>query len=213
MGALSPRAVKLLDIIRESIEANGYPPSVREMAAKAGLSSPSSVTYQLKALEKAGYLRRDPNRTRAMVVVDPATGKPESHLPSSEDTSSPAAVQAPLVGRIAAGGPILAEQHVEDVFSLPQQLVGHGDFFMLEVRGDSMIDAAICEGDWVVVRQQDDAGNGDIVAALLDDEATVKTFKRDGSQIWLLPHNERYSPIDGNHASIMGKVVAVMRRV
>lgn len=213
MGALSPRAVKLLDIIRESIETNGYPPSVREMAAKAGLSSPSSVTYQLKALEKAGYLRRDPNRTRAMVVVDPATGKPESHLPSSEDSSAPAAVQAPLVGRIAAGGPILAEQHVEDVFSLPQQLVGHGDFFMLEVRGDSMIDAAICDGDWVVVRKQPTADNGDIVAALLDDEATVKTFSRKDGKLWLLPHNEHYSPIDGTHATVMGKVVAVMRRV
>lgn len=204
---LSPRAAKLLEIIKESIDSMGYPPSVREMAKKAGLASPSSVTYQLKALEKAGYLRRDPNRTRAVVVVEEEEEQQLDSLPAAKS------VTAPLVGRIAAGGPILAEQHVEDVFSLPEQLVGHGEFFMLEVKGDSMIEAAICEGDWVVVRRQSEANNGDIVAALLDDEATVKTFKRDGNQIWLLPHNERYSPIDGNHASIMGKVVAVMRRV
>jgi len=207
---LSPRANKLLQIIRESIDRQGYPPSVREMAELAGLASPSSVTYQLKALEKAGYLRRDPNRTRALVVVDPATGEPEHHV---EEQVAPHSVTAPLVGRIAAGGPILAEQHVEDIFALPTQLVGHGEFFMLEVKGDSMIDAAICEGDWVVVRRQPDAVNGDIVAALLDDEATVKTFRRRDGQVWLLPHNERYSPIDGTHATIMGKVVAVMRRV
>lgn len=205
---LSPRAAKLLDIIKESIETVGYPPSVREMAKQAGLASPSSVTYQLKTLEKAGYLRRDPNRTRAVVVVEQA-----DEQPSESELSPPRTITAPLVGRIAAGGPILAEQHVEDLFSLPEQLVGHGDFFMLEVKGDSMIDAAICEGDWVVVRKQADANNGDIVAALLDEEATVKTFKRTGSQVWLLPHNERYSPIDGSHATIMGKVVAVMRRV
>lgn len=207
---LSPRANKLLQIIREAIDRQGYPPSVREMAELAGLASPSSVTYQLKALEKAGYLRRDPNRTRALVVVDPATGEPEHH---AEEQVTPHSVTAPLVGRIAAGGPILAEQHVEDIFALPTQLVGHGDFFMLEVKGDSMIDAAICEGDWVVVRRQPDAVNGDIVAALLDDEATVKTFRRRDGQVWLLPHNERYSPIDGTHATIMGKVVAVMRRI
>ncbi|MDU7360064.1 MAG: transcriptional repressor LexA [Propionibacteriaceae bacterium] len=212
-AGLTPRASKLLRIIRESIERHGYPPSVREMAEQAGLSSPSSVTYQLKALEKAGYLRRDPNRTRAMMIIDPLTGEPEAATPATDPVEIPGAVSAPLVGRIAAGGPILAEQHVEDMFALPKQLVGHGEFFMLEVKGDSMIDAAICEGDWVVVRRQPTAVNGDIVAALLDDEATVKTFKRDGNQVWLLPHNERYSPIDGNHASIMGKVVAVMRRV
>ena len=211
-GGLAPRAAKLLQIIRASIEERGYPPSVREMAEQAGLSSPSSVTYQLKALEKAGYLRRDPHRTRAMVIVDPATGEPETNTPAPAP-ELPDAVTAPLVGRIAAGGPILAEQHIEDVFTLPQQLVGHGEFFMLQVQGDSMIDAAICDGDWVVVRRQPTAINGDIVAALLDDEATVKTFKRDNGHVWLLPHNERYSPIDGNHASIMGKVVAVMRRI
>lgn len=118
-----------------------------------------------------------------------------------------------MLGRIAAGGPILAEERVEDVFPLPKQLVGDGTLFMLEVSGDSMIDAAICSGDWVVVRQQPTANNGDIVAALLDNEATVKTFKKTGSQVWLMPHNPVYDPIDGNAATILGKVVAVLRRV
>lgn len=117
------------------------------------------------------------------------------------------------MGRIAAGGPILAEEHVEDVFALPRQLVGDGEMFMLEVRGDSMVDAAICDGDWVVVRQQNNADNGDIVAALLDDEATVKTYRRDNTGVWLLPHNPAYTPINGKHATVMGKVVAVLRRV
>ena len=125
----------------------------------------------------------------------------------------PAPVHVPLLGRIAAGGPILAEERVEDVFALPHQLVGQGTMFLLEVRGDSMIDAAICDGDWVVVRQQPSADNGDIVAALLDDEATVKTFKRSEGQVWLMPHNPAYDPIDGNHASILGKVVAVLRKI
>ncbi len=211
---LSPRARRILDIIRESVETRGYPPSVREMADAAGLASPSSVTYQLKTLEKQGYLKRDPHRTRAMVICDPETGEPESHTPPPvEEPHIPGAVITPLVGRIAAGGPILAEQHIEDVFALPQQLVGHGEFFMLEVKGDSMIEAAICEGDWVVVRRQSTAINGDIVAALLDDEATVKTFKRTKDKVLLLPQNEQYSPIDGTHATVMGKVVAVLRRV
>jgi repressor LexA len=122
-------------------------------------------------------------------------------------------VHVPVLGRIAAGGPILAEESIEDVFALPRQLVGEGTMFMLEVRGDSMIEAAICDGDWVVVRQQPTANNGDIVAALLDSEATVKTFKRTGNQVWLMPHNPAYDPIDGNLATILGKVVAVLRRV
>jgi repressor LexA len=141
-----------------------------------------------------------------------------SRQSSTEDETGigdafPEPVQIPVVGRIAAGGPILAEETIEDVFPLPRQLVGEGTMFLLAVRGDSMIDAAICDGDWVVVRQQPTADNGDIVAALLDDEATVKTFKRTGSQVWLMPHNSAYDPIDGNHATILGKVVAVLRRV
>ena len=125
----------------------------------------------------------------------------------------PAPSYVPVVGRIAAGGPILADQVVEDVFPLPRQLVGDGDLFLLKVVGDSMIDAAICDGDWVVIRSQATADNGDIVAAMLDGEATVKTFQRKGGQVWLLPHNPAYEPIDGTHATILGKVTAVLRKL
>ena len=125
----------------------------------------------------------------------------------------PAASYVPVVGRIAAGGPILAEEVVEDVFPLPRQIVGEGELFLLKVVGDSMVDAAICDGDWVVVRQQPTADNGEIVAAMLDNEATVKTFKRTKGHVWLLPHNDAYDPIDGDHATILGKVTAVLRRV
>lgn len=206
---LTTRQLAILRVIQQSIEEVGYPPSIREVARRAGLASTSSVAYQLKVLEEKGFLRRDPNRPRAVVVTLPE----EEMAPEQSFDSNPTSVSAPLIGRIAAGGPILAEQQVDDVFALPKQLVGEGQVFMLEVHGDSMIDAAICDGDWVVVRQQNDATNGDIVAALLDDEATVKTFKRKDGQTWLLPHNERYSPIDGTHARIMGKVVAVMRKL
>ena len=222
---LTARQRLILDVIRQSVEARGYPPSIREMAEAVGLASSSSVAHQLKVLETKGFLRRDPNRPRALEVVVPAVAAapasptrssidPESAIdPTDSGDSIARGVSVPLVGRIAAGGPILAEQQVEDVFALPRQLVGEGTLFMLEVRGDSMIDAAICDGDWVVVRQQQTADNGDIVAALLDTEATVKTFKRTGREVWLLPHNPAYDPIDGREATILGKVVAVMRRV
>ena len=207
---LTTRQLAILRVVKESIEEVGYPPSIREVAQRAGLASTSSVTYQLKVLEEKGFLRRDPHRPRAVVVTMP--GEVEMDPAQSFD-SAPRSVTAPLLGRIAAGGPILAQEQVEDVFALPKQLVGDGQVFLLEVRGDSMIDAAICDGDWVVVRQQPDSHNGDIVAALLDDEATVKTFKRKDGQVWLLPHNQDYSPIDGTHATIMGKVVAVLRKL
>jgi repressor LexA len=125
----------------------------------------------------------------------------------------PAAQYVPLVGRIAAGGPILAEERVEEIFPLPKSLVGDGTLFLLEVAGDSMIDAAICNGDYVVIRQEQTAENGEIVAALIDGEATVKTFQRKDGKVWLLPHNDAYEPIDGTHATILGKVTAVLRRV
>ena len=119
----------------------------------------------------------------------------------------------PVLGRIAAGGPILAEEAIEDVFPLPRELVGEGSLFLLKVVGDSMVDAAICDGDWVVVRQQNVADNGDIVAAMIDGEATVKTFKRTRGQVWLMPHNPAFDPIDGDHATVLGKVTAVLRRI
>lgn len=224
---LTPRQHRILQVIKASVDERGYPPSIREVCDAVGLASSSSGAHQMKVLQAKGYLRRDPHRPRALEVLLPDAPSTESApdtataSPTATDgvdetgigDAFPTAVPVPVLGRIAAGGPILAEQVVEDVFPLPRQLVGDGTLFMLEVRGDSMVDAAICDGDWVVVRQQPDAQNGDIVAALLGDEATVKTFKRTPGQVWLLPHNPAYEPIDGNHASILGKVVTVLRRV
>ncbi len=212
---LTPRQRRVLETIRDSVERRGYPPSMREIGEAAGLASPSSVSHQLAALERKGFLRRDPHRPRAIEVVAPDA--PAAVEPQVDETDSgdarPAPSYVPVVGRIAAGGPILAEQVVEDVFPLPRQLVGEGTLFLLNVVGDSMIDAAICDGDWVVVRQQPVAENGDIVAAMLDGEATVKTFQRKGGKVWLLPHNDAYQPIDGTHATILGKVTTVLRRL
>ena len=213
---MDERKQEIVDFIRKSLAERGYPPSLREIGEAVGLSSPSSVKFQLDSLERAGVIRRDPRRPRAMEVVD-QPGRDASSAPAEpasisflgHDVAEGAVV--PLVGRIAAGGPILAEQMVEDTFTLPRQLVGQGELFMLRVSGDSMIDAAICDGDWVVVRQQNDAVNGDIVAALLDDEATVKTFQQRDGHLWLMPANPAYSPILGDHATILGRVVSVLR--
>ena len=227
---LTQRQRLILEHIQSSVLDRGYPPSMREIGEAVGLTSTSSVTHQLSALEAKGYLRRDPHRPRAIEVVlptdmtaagdttaaaAPASGNAEvtsihaAHDSAAQDNT----VDVPLVGRIAAGGPILADQSVEDVVTLPRQLTGQGDLFMLTVSGDSMIDAAICDGDLVVVRRQNTAENGDIVAALLDDEATVKTFRNKDGQVWLMPHNPAYTPIDGTHARIMGKVVSVLRKL
>lgn len=208
VDGLTERQRRILTEIRQAVEARGYPPSVREIGEVVGLTSPSSVNYQLKVLERKGFLRRDPHRPRALEVLMPHE---VDDTGSGDDRPTPKYV--PVVGRIAAGGPILAEQSIETVFPLPTELVGDGELFLLKVVGESMIEAAICDGDWVVVRRQQDAVNGDIVAALLDEEATVKTFKRKDGRVWLLPHNSAFEPIDGSHAQILGKVVAVLRRV
>ncbi|MFN8183551.1 MAG: transcriptional repressor LexA [Candidatus Nanopelagicales bacterium] len=205
---LTERQRRILEEIKHAVETRGYPPSVREIGEVVGLTSPSSVNYQLKVLERKGYLRRDPHRPRALEVLSPG----DLDATDSGD-AQPTPRYVPLIGRIAAGGPILAEQSVESVFPLPAELVGDGELFLLNVVGDSMVEAAICDGDWVVVRRQPDAVNGDIVAALLDDEATVKTFKRRDGHVWLLPHNPAFEPIDGDQAQILGKVVAVLRRI
>lgn len=207
---LSPRQQRILNVIRAAVAERGYPPSIREIAEHAGLASPSSVSHQLKVLEAKGYIRRDPNLPRALEVCTP--DEPDQQTVDA-DAVAPTPTNVPLIGHIAAGTPILAEQHVDEVMPLPASLVGSGQLFMLEVRGDSMIDAAICDKDYVVVREQPDASNGDIVAAMIDGEATVKTFKRTPGQVWLLPQNEHYEPIDGNQAQILGKVVAVLRRI
>ena len=205
---LTPRQRRILDVITDAIDDHGYPPSVREVGQAVGLTSSSSVAHQLKVLEAKGYLTRDPNRPRALEVHRPSPADGTREGRRDDDT-----VDVPLLGRIAAGAPILAEEQVEQIINLPRQLTGKGSVFALEVHGDSMIDAAICDGDWVVVRQQPTAENGEIVAALLGDEATIKTLRRTPGQVWLMPHNPAYSPIDGNKAAIMGKVVAVLRKL
>jgi repressor LexA len=207
---LTPRQQRVLNVIRDSIEHRGYPPSMREIGEKVGLTSSSSVAHQLRTLEEKGFLKRDPNRPRALQVFSPDEAVVDE---TGIGDAMPAATYVPMVGRIAAGGPILAEERVEEIFPLPKTLVGEGTLFLLEVTGDSMIDAAICNGDYVVVRQQPNAENGEVVAAMLDGEATVKTFQRKDGKVWLLPHNEQYDPIDGTHATILGKVTAVLRRM
>ncbi len=206
--ALTMRQRKVLQVIRESIAERGYPPSVREIGELVGLKSPSSVAYQLDALQRKGLLRKDANRPRAVdirpaeeVAVDAAWGR------------QPTPAYVPMLGRIAAGGPILAEQAIEDVYPLPKEIVGEGTTFLLRVVGESMKDAAITDGDWVVVRQQPTADNGDIVAAMIDNEATVKTLQRKNGHVWLMPHNEAFEPIAADDASVLGKVVAVIRKI
>jgi len=223
---LTARQRRVLEVIRNSVDRRGYPPSLREIGEAVGLASPSSVSHQVSALERKGYLRKDPNRPRAIEVLSPdsaldARGYRQSHDQPHDDSidvtgsgdARPTPAYVPVLGQIAAGVPITAEEVVDDVFALPRQIVGEGELFLLKVVGDSMIDAAICDGDWVVVRQQPTADNGDIVAALLDNEATVKTFKRKDGHVWLMPHNETFSPIDGDFATILGKVTAVLRKV
>ncbi|MDT5196995.1 MAG: repressor LexA [Mycobacterium sp.] len=212
--ALTERQRTILEVIRSSVTTRGYPPSIREIGDAVGLTSTSSVAHQLRTLERKGYLRRDPNRPRAVDVRTPeelATPIVATDVAGSDALPEPTYV--PVLGRIAAGGPILAEEAVEDVFPLPRELVGEGSLFLLKVVGESMIDAAICDGDWVVIRQQNVADNGDIVAAMIDGEATVKTFKRSRGQVWLMPHNPLFDPIPGNDAAILGKVVTVIRKV
>ena len=230
LATLDARARAVYEAVREAVTAHGYPPSMREIGATVGLTSPSSVKHQLDKLERLGLVRRDPNRPRALEVLVPERpdDEPEDPAPARlAESGGPApsptlpgvvegeAVAVPLVGQIAAGSPILAEQSIEDVVALPRRLTGNGELFMLEVHGDSMVEAAICDGDWVVVRSQADASNGDIVAAMLDDvdgaTATVKVLSRKDGHQWLLPRNPDYAPIPGDQATIMGKVVTVLR--
>jgi len=205
---LTPRRRQIVELIDDSVRRHGYAPSMREIGEAVGLASTSSVSYQLSVLEREGYLSRAARRPRTAALRAPAP-------PAAE----PALARVPLVGRVAAGIPILADQHIEEVFALPRQLVGDGELIMLRVVGDSMIDAAITDGDWVVVRCESDIENGDIVAAMIesetssDREATVKTFKKRDGHVWLIPHNPAYVPILGDNATIIGKVVAVLRRI
>jgi repressor LexA len=237
---LSARQCKIVRVIEDSVRSNGYGPSLREIAEAVGLASTSSVSYQLATLERKGYLTREAGRPRTAVIKNP--GQPQ-HQPAhpqralsqqalsqqalSQQAQAPAlaplagrgVTRVPLVGQIAAGRPLLVDESVEDVIPLPKQLVGEGDFIMLRVVGESMIDAAIADGDWVVVRRETDVENGDIVAAMIesdtsaDQEATVKTFKRVDGHVWLIPHNPAFTPLLADGAKIIGKVVSVLRRL
>ncbi|MBO0808098.1 MAG: transcriptional repressor LexA [Actinobacteria bacterium] len=217
---LTPRQRSIMQVVGDSIRFYGYAPTLREIGEAVGLASTSSVAHQLSRLEKKGYLSRGAGRPRTAVVLpltDPATERGAGH--ANGDTAEQKIARVPLIGRIAAGRPILARQSIEDVIPLPRQLVGGGELIMLRVVGDSMIDAAIADGDWVVVRRESDVENGDIVAAMIesdtsaDGEATIKTFKRSGGHVWLIPHNPVFVPILGDDAEIIGKVVAVLRRM
>jgi repressor LexA len=221
---LTWRQRKVLQVIRESVQKRGYPPSMREIGEAVGLTSTSSVSHLLSTLQRKGHLHRDAGRPRTVEVRLPGNPAvhPEPHHEREQEVQSDfpgtgirsrEAVYVPLLGRIAAGGPILVEQYVEDIFPLPRQLVSEGTLFLFKVSGDSMINAAIADGDWVVVRQQETAENGEIVAAMIDGEATVKTFKRSDGHVWLIPHNPAYTPILGDEAAILGKIVAVLRRI
>jgi len=237
---LTDRQCRVLEVIQDSIDRRGYPPSMREIGEAVGLQSTSSVRHQLVVLENKGFIRRDPNRPRAYIVRGPsdptqawrarmaqsqtaavAEQAAAQNGPDAEVLQLPGMVGAteyvPLVGRIAAGGPILAQEEIEELIPMPRDLVGDGTLFALTVVGDSMVDAAICDGDTVVVRQQPTAESGEIVAAMIDGEATVKQLKLQstptGRHVWLMPRNPAYDPIPGDEASILGRVVAVMRRL
>jgi repressor LexA len=238
---LTDRQCRVLEVIQDSIDRRGYPPSMREIGEAVGLQSTSSVRHQLVVLENKGFIRRDPNRPRAYIVrgpSDPTQAWRARMAQSQTAVAEQAAVReggdtdaqvlqlpgmvgateyVPLVGRIAAGGPILAQEEIEELIPMPRDLVGDGTLFALTVVGDSMVDAAICDGDTVVVRQQPTAESGEIVAAMIDGEATVKQLKLQttptGRHVWLMPRNPAYDPIPGDEASILGRVVAVMRRL
>lgn len=201
----------IMTVINDAIEEHGYPPSIREIGDAVGLQSTSSVAYQLRALERKGYLIRDAHKPRAVDVRTPSSSRqPSRRAQLPRGASHPSFI--PYVGRIAAGGPILAEQSIEAVYPLPEEFVGSGENFILKVTGDSMKNLAILNGDFVVVRRQQVADNGDIVAAMIDGEATIKTFTKSVAGVWLVPANEAYSPIPGDYATILGKVVMVFRR-
>ena len=220
---LTPRQRRVMQAIDESARHNGYPPSLREIGEAAGLASTSSVSHQLTKLEKKGLVVREPGRPRT-VKIRPHPGQAgqqqDARRPSRADGDSREALaQVPLVGRLAAGTPILAAELADDVVPLPRLLVGYGELIMLSVAGDSMAGAAIADGDYVVVRRGSDAENGEIVAAMLESdtdeywEATVKTFRRQDGHAWLIPHNPAFAPIPADRATIIGKVVAVLRRL
>ena len=207
MQELSKMQRKIYDYLVSCIREQGYPPSVREIGEAVGLRSPSTVHFHLKHLMEAGYIEKGAGKGRAITLTHP----PAMETAPAPAEPEPPADRVPIVGNVAAGSPILAEECIEDYLTFDTG-GRSGEYFALRVRGDSMINAGIFNGDLVVVRQQPVANNGEIVVALLEDEATVKRFSRRNGHIWLLPENDDYQPIDGTYASILGKVAAVVRR-
>jgi repressor LexA len=218
-ATLSERQQEILAFLKDFIMENGYPPSVREIGEAVGLSSSSTVHSHLSTLEDRGCIRRDPSSARALTIIgleDGTAGGPKNEVRSSAGFDVPVrlprnVVELPLVGRVAAGAPILAEQNIEEVLTLPTQIVGDTSSFLLTIKGESMIEAGIYDGDYVVVREQPTANNGDIVVALIEDEATVKTFYRETDRIRLQPENHSMEPIYVRDVTILGKVIALLR--
>lgn len=205
-GKLTRRQRQIYDYIKGQIRARGYPPSVREIGEAVGLRSSSTVHGHLNRLEEKGYIRRDPTKPRAIEIV----GESLYPTPSLDDRRL---VHVPLVGQVTAGTPILAVENIEDHLPFSRDLVGDDDVFMLRVRGDSMIEAGILDGDHVIVRRQDAASNGEIVVALLEDEATVKRFYRENDHVRLQPENRFMEPIITRDVRILGKVIGLFRRL
>jgi repressor LexA len=205
-SALPPRQQRILVVIRDWVVRHGYSPSSRQIGDAVGLRSPSSVSKHLASLEEKGFLRRSSTVSRA-IDVRMFLQEPTARQPADDS------VTVPVVGDIAAGTPISAVEHVDDLLTLPRGLTGRGNVFGLRVRGDSMIDAAICDGDIVVVRQQTEAHSGQIVAAMIDEEATVKVYRRRNGHVFLEPRNPDYEVIDGDRSTILGIVVSVLRSV
>ena len=204
-ASLPERQQRILATIRDWVIRHGYVPSTREIGEAVGLRSTSSVSKHLASLEEKGYLRRSGSVSRPIDV--------RAFLGTAPKEAAEDSVPVPVVGDIAAGVPIAAEEHVDDVLTLPRELTGRGTVFGLRVRGDSMIDAAICDGDIVVVRQQQEAHSGQIVAAMIDGEATVKVYRRRGGHVYLEPRNPAYDVIDGDRAVVLGVVASVLRSV
>ena len=212
---ITKRQQQIYDFIRSYQTEKGYPPSVREMAAAVGLSSPSTVHAHLSALEAHGLIKRDKTKPRALEVFE-QEGNPDNNLDISQE--SPVAemrgvVSLPLVGRVAAGMPVLAEQNIEDTFTVPTEIASDSSSFILEVHGNSMINVGIYNGDYIIVREQPSAMNGDIVVAMIDGSATVKTFYKERGRVRLQPENDTMEPIFADNPTILGKVVALMRRL
>ena len=213
---LTERQQKILDCVHQSVESRGYPPTLREIASSVGLKSTSAVAYQLRILEKKGHLTRDAGMPRTVVEKSSRLRlvQERSEVSSVSIGDGPQnLVSVPWFERIAAGNPVIANPFSESFMHLPSEMVGYGELFAIRVAGDSMVNASIFDGDYVVVRRQDDAAKGDIVAALIEEEVTVKTFQHVDGHVWLMPQNPSYEPIPGDDCRLMGKVVATVHRI